>query len=247
MQPVSFYLYDNILQVQILVDPLIKQRNNVVYAKNLKLYKGVDNTFKVQFKNQDQKPVNIIGKDIKFHVLKEGTRSTFITKPMRVIDGAKGIALVVIKEADLFDLRGRMYHYSISVTDGEGNDVVAYADDNYGVRGTIELMDGHYPEFKDSEILSVNATTHVTDGVAPVNNSLHTFQVFFTDYTGDVVVQASMDEVPSSLNATWIDVATTSYVAQTDSVFLLVQGNYTYLRLKTVPTTGTVDRVIYRG
>jgi len=215
--------------------------------KNLKLYKGVDNTFKIQFKNQDQKSVNITGKTLKFHIIKDGTSTSFVTKNMNIIDGAKGIATVVVLETDLFNLHSRMYNFSITVTDEEGNEVVAYSDDNYGVRGTIELLNGHYPEFKEAITLTVNEITFLTDYVPCTFDFLRTFQVFFTNYTGDIVIQATLDDVPNSLDTTWFDVETISYTAQTASQFINVEGKYTFMRVKTVPISGSVVRILFRG
>lgn len=60
----------------------------------------------------------------------------------------KGVAKAVIQSGTLDDLPGDSYYYSVKAIDTtilEGSDdVVVYSDDNFGVRGTVEILSGHY-------------------------------------------------------------------------------------------------------
>ena len=65
------YLYDNKHTVQFLdmSDPTIKTRNRPVYQRPITVYQGVDNPCVIEFKNQDQKPVNLTGYTFTFDSL----------------------------------------------------------------------------------------------------------------------------------------------------------------------------------
>jgi len=53
------YLYDNIVQVQIILDgdEALDRRDKNVFQHPVKVYKGIDNKVRIQFKNNDQKIV----------------------------------------------------------------------------------------------------------------------------------------------------------------------------------------------
>ena len=69
MQTITNYYYDNVISVQWDDDPSIIQRNNIVYAAPIKIYKGVNNLLKVEMKNSDQKPVNLTGYTLTFNIV----------------------------------------------------------------------------------------------------------------------------------------------------------------------------------
>ena len=69
MQDIKNYIYDNLVTVQLTTDPTIKTRMRTVYARTVKLYKGIDNTIKFKILNQDQKPVNLAGMTLTLAIL----------------------------------------------------------------------------------------------------------------------------------------------------------------------------------
>ena len=71
------YLF-NQRQLVVLVErnPLVATRRyEKVYSKNLTISRGVDNILEFAFVNQDQKPVNITGKEITCRIINaDGTK-----------------------------------------------------------------------------------------------------------------------------------------------------------------------------
>jgi hypothetical protein len=57
----------------------------------------------------------------------------------------RGIATVTIPRESLDSLTGDSYYYSVKSSTPGSFDTVIYSDDNYGVRGTVEILSGHYP------------------------------------------------------------------------------------------------------
>jgi hypothetical protein len=222
-----------------------------VYAKNLKAYRGVANRFLIEIKNQDQKPINIAARTVRIHVLDEVRNTVFLTKTASIYNAARGQALVVLDENDLLDLDQSFYNYTISVIDGEGHDEIAYADDDYGVRNNLEILAGHYPEFQHSTALEFNAVTGLTSGTGTGREVYrgsrhHTAQFYLEGYTGDIQVQATMDQVPNLSNANYFVVKTLTYSNVSGVRYTTWQGNFSAVRFRVLPVAGTATKVLYR-
>lgn len=251
MQNITTYLYRTKIECQIF-EPLPHFRRTViVYARNLRAYRGVTNRFLIEVKNQDQKPINVANRTIRMHIIDESTRTSFITKVASVYNAAKGQAVVTLDHNDLLDLEENIYNYTISVVDGEGNDEIAYSDDHYNVRNNIEILGGHYPEFKDSAELIFNSVTNLSDAVANDygvhrGNVAHTAQFYLNDFTGSVEIQATMDQVPNLNNANYFVVKTETYSGVTGCRYANWQGNFSAVRFKINTDQGSIDRVLYR-
>jgi hypothetical protein len=151
MQKISSYLYPN--RVQLLVDlaGFTTEYTNV-YQKNVKIYKGIDNTLEFDIKNADQKRIELITNptstppkvaivtDIRLTVLDAGghelPNSPYTVEPLASI---KGIAAVTIPAADLEDLDHQFLQYNVRATK-DNNDVLLYGDTLFGAMGKIELV-----------------------------------------------------------------------------------------------------------
>ena len=117
-----------------------------MYARNIKIYKGVDNLLRLSFVNQDQKNISILGKTIRLQVFHpDKTAVLNLAATTTDSDGLSGIAYVTFTADQMATIPSGLYNYAVVVTSGEGDNQVAYADDNYGAGGVIELIDGHYP------------------------------------------------------------------------------------------------------
>lgn len=262
MQTITCYYYPNAVDVQLNIDPTLKLRNLVVYMRTVKLYKGIDNTIRFTFKNQDQQRVNITGWVAEFHIISDDEGSIVVSKPMTAIDAEAGVVTVVVNELDLLDLNNRFYHYSISVTDPlTGQQEVVYADDNYGVRGIIDLQSGHYPTFKPSinvtlpQMSNIAVTSSAVQADTPTlqQSSHHTAQYYFDTLTGTVEVQATLDSLPpngntgANVSPSWATIASTEYVARTANDFINFDGVYTAVRFVITSTSGSVKKILYRS
>lgn len=251
MQYIETYLYDQNLNLNLTGSVLTANRDRDMYAHPLKFYRGIDNHFKLRVRNNDQKRVVIHDKTFIFNILDPTTRTTWLTRVATVVDGARGVAELKLTAGDLQDLPSQFYHWSVKVIDGEGNERVGYIDDNWGAAGTLELIDGAYPDFVASSVAVFNnGNTSEPLAAAPNannNTALHTAVFYFDQaYTGDVIVQATLDHVENTLGANWFDLTTASYVAETGPAWLTFNGVYSAVRFVRVPTTGTVTQVLYR-
>lgn len=255
MQSLTAYYYYNALDVQFNVDPSIIQRNRVVYQRTLKLYRGVDNIVRFTVKNSDQKPVNVTGWDVVFHIHSDNDNELLVKKTATVINAVGGVVTVTVSDADTRPLAANRYNYSLAVVDPlTGIEQVVYSDTNYGVRGQVELLDGHYPEVRESLQVTIpsNISPIITDLVEnKVSTTSHTFQYWFNDFTGTIAIQATLDALPAggqsnSANLSWSTVASTYYENQSTSDYKQVTGHFTALRVEITDEFGSVTKILYR-
>lgn len=265
-QTVTSYLYDNKVDVLINNDITNNLRNRVVYSRTLKIYKGIDNTVKLQFKNTDQIPVNMTGYAVQFNIINEETGSTWLSVDGTVLNGNTGIVSATIKDVDIIDLPDEWYNYSVSVIDPQGTPQLSYSSDNWTVRGDLQILGGNYPQFIPSLLVQIPTNTSnatitsqsiSSDPSLQGRNSLHTAQFYFdpNGFTGNIEVQATLSPIPTQngpniANATpivWAHVTTLDYTSQTSPDFVNWQGAYTAIRFAITRFVGNVTQILYRN
>lgn len=250
MDIITTLIYDQEIEVNFTSPTTTKNRNEKVYAKPITAYRGIDNKIKLLIKNNDHKRVPIGDKSFTFNIIDKANRVSIISSKAIIIDALNGVAEINITEGDMLDLDEQFYHWSIMVTDGEGNTRPGFIDDNYGAEGMMIVRDSVFPEFRASTILTnfVSDITGATDAREDLarNTALHTAQFYFTTYTGDIIVQVTLDPISNLAAANWIDLATLSFEAQVGTTHFSWNGIFTAVRFKRVPTTGTVDKILYR-
>ena len=251
MQAIPVYLYDNSITV-LYSDVAIPNRGDSVYQRDLKVYKGVNNTVKLQVKNNDQKKVNMSSRDVQFNLVDRDNRVNYVTKTATNINASDGLFSVTLSENDLLDLNGQWYNYSITVINTNGTRDVSYVDDAFGAKGNIQVIDAVYPDFVESNelvLLNNSEYTAAVDAHSDLNKNaaIHTAQFYFTSaFTGTVTVQGSMEETLQSSNSEFFDVVTKDYTSQTTTDSINFTGIYAQIRFRVETTTGTFSKVLYR-
>ena len=192
----------------------------------------MDNRIKVQVKNADQKSLNITGSTVVFTLVGRDTQELILEKDCTVTDLVTGKINVTLTAADLLDIETGSYQYSLHretrTTINADEYLVTektplYSDSQYGTLGTIEVAHSIY-------------------GAPTISNSIKVFSLHksfgesFTDYYVSGIMDAK--EV-------WADVATLNFENATNDYYN-VTGKYNWFRLKHTPTSGTVDKVLYR-
>ena len=71
--------------------------------------------------------------------------------------------------------------------------------------------------------------------------SLHTFQFYFTNYTGTVTIQGSIEQ-QGGTPCKWVDITD---IDPTLDVYKNIVGKWSWFRIKHIPLTGTLDKVLY--
>jgi hypothetical protein len=207
-----------------------------VYAKNLKINRGVDNVLLFEFINQDQKPVNISGSTITFHLISQDGETDLVSKDLETLNSTYGRAKVTLTEEELDLIDAQPAKWSLERASGNLYEAV-FVDDYSGSRGNADIVDGVYPNFVPSETITVSDYTvqekdspnraH-TSIVEATGKNLHTFQFDFDNFTGNVKAQGSDTQL-----GPWYDIGSqTVYNNQDSRSFINVEGYHNYIRFE---------------
>ena len=265
MQTVSRYLLNNLVIVGITG---YHGRNPVVYDRRIKLYKGVSNPLSFTFKNEDQKAQDITAKTFEFNLIDSETKQSVVTRNLTILDDGstitkKGTASITVTEGDLLTLDAKFYNYAIREVAADNTRTVTFADSFYNAAGTIEVLDGAYPDFLDStEVNNFTSTTGPLDHTSGaidanpgINNNvaLHTIAVYTKSFSGSLRIQGTMVSTPSdtdyfNITATGESspIAFSSSTAVSYYNFTGVYENVRFSWSNDSGNTGRIDKILYR-
>ena len=265
MQTVSRYLLNNLVIVGITG---YHGRNPVVYDRRIKLYKGVSNPISFTFKNEDQKAQDITAKTYEFNLIDSETKQSVVTRNLTILDDGstitkKGTASVTVTEGDLLTLDAKFYNYAIREVAADNTRTVTFADSFYNAAGTIEVLDGAYPDFLDStEVNNFTSTTGPLDKTSGaidanpgINNNvaLHTIAVYTKSFSGSLRIQGTMVSTPAdtdyfNITATGESspIAFSSSTAVSYYNFTGVYENVRFSWSNDSGNTGRIDKILYR-
>jgi len=175
MQINSIYLYPNMVTVYPnVVSSWTEERSRMVYARNVKIYRGVDNRIDFQVRNGDQKPINTTGTVLVFRLIVRENKDLVLQKDCSYDDATVGRAFVTITASELIDLEPGLYDYSITketrTNDAAGGYTVTassttYLDSEYDSLGTIEVFGDVQGEAYDTvEVTSFNKVINFNSG-----------------------------------------------------------------------------------
>ena len=265
MQTVTRYLLTNSI---IVYQNGYHGRNSKVYDRRLQVYRGVWNPLTFTFKNEDQKAQNVVGKTYTFNIVDTESKKAVVTRNLKILDdgstqASKGTASIDITEGDLLPLDAKFYEYSIQEVLTDGSTLVTYADTNYVSSGTIEVLDGAYPQFTASTSVSdfteSNGPLQYTSGAINAkpgsnnNKALHTISVYTKNFSGALRVQGTMASSPANadyfnitLDGESSPVTFSSSSTVTNYNFYGVFHNVRFSWDNDTDNTGIIDKILYR-
>jgi len=145
MIAVQSYLYDNIVQVQILDTVIFKTRNREVYNRSIKIYQGIDNPILIQIKNQDQKSVDLKESTVIVEIQDPESELSILSYVLSWQDAARGIGSFTFYKVDIDSLINRYYKMTLKLSDNLSRDQrPLYSDDNYNVNLDLEVLPAYY-------------------------------------------------------------------------------------------------------
>jgi hypothetical protein len=259
MQNLPVYLYANLLDIILDLDPTVRGVNRVMYQRDLKIQKGLNNQVRVQFKNSDQKRITISNSQtFIFSMFDAIDNRMVLEKEIEVLDVAttatRGLALLTLNESDTVDLDRTSYQYSIKLAAGNGTYLPTYTNTYYGISGTLHLLNDVFPTLQDSKVInSFNKHwddeffwyEHVSGNIYANpefngNNALHTVALYMTGFRGTVQVEATLSNSPSN-NSSYAVVAEQIYLGFSGIDYVNFNGVYSYIRVKFIPAQGPTD------
>lgn len=262
MQLVPRYLVNNRINV-VSNDAGFTVEYRPVYSRNLKIYRGIDNTIQFRMLNADQKPVTLTGTVM--IVVFDEAQNMIIERECVVTDDGSSVATrgmfhVTITETDLLNVKQQYLYYNVYQI-LNGSNVVTYANRNFESAGIIYLNSSAYPGPKASK--EVNTFFNISDywiangpsGEAITadpalngNEALHTIAVYANQYTGNLEIQATLENQITEFT-NWATVDTVTFTGtETEPVAVNFNGVFSYVRFKfNLDPNGKVTKILVRN
>ena len=172
MYSTQIYIYQQIQRVLVLDSSgaYFDRRWDPVYAKKLTINKGVDNVILFEFVNQDQKPVNITGSELRFKLINLAGTAQLIEKDMIIINAQYGRAKVTLTSAETSEFPPDPSSYSIERASGNLVEAV-FVDAQAQARGDVDIVDSVKPAFVPSHLVTIPTIYGPDAYIDPVFNA----------------------------------------------------------------------------
>lgn len=250
MQLVSRYLVNNRVDV-IANEAGFVTEYKPVYQRQLKIYKGIDNNLQFRLLNADQKPINVASYTPKFVAFDENMRMVVEKTGTNVglddSSATRGLFQITISENDLLNVKTQYLTYNIYLVDNvTNNKVLTYSNAYFDGCGTIYVdscqWPGPSPTFSIStfvEQTSLDAASvwysETLDAQPAINGNeaLHTVAIYTNGYTGNLFIQATLDNQVTDGTA-WADIDTVTFTGnETMPHPVNFNGVFSHIRFKT--------------
>ena len=224
------------------------------------IYKGVDSTLGFDVKNQDRKPVNLLGRDIMVNIMQVRTGELVLQRRAKLVEPESGFCEFTVFSSDVVDLDPGIYQLSAVVYDVDGMAKSLYTDNNRRATMEIEISDGAFPKFIPSVPLTFSqlGSSWVSQPVASNlqkndSSNLHTIQIKVTNFTGKIEALVSL-EYDSGGNYFPVKFVNDKFQIEFDNLTDIQGWNFIadarWIKILYTPdptNTGTVDKIIYRS
>jgi len=233
-----------------------------VYAKPLTLHKGVDNQLQFQFLNQEQKPVDITGKEITCRIISYNGTQVLLRKALTLTLPANGLAVLQLNAADIEDIDAQKCYYSLEIPAGQF-DYPVFVDPASGARGDINILNSVLPSFVPSQIVTIptgqpfpnldpnnsannpltNANTYFSSVINTQDNPVLTIQTKLTEYNGNVIIEGTCNQQLTD----WYPILESDEYDNVSSVQgYTVKGYHPFVRMVFTSNAGVVTNILAR-
>jgi hypothetical protein len=241
-------------QIVVLLSGYSPRKYMPVYAKPLTLHKGVDNQIQFQFLNQEQKPVDITGKEITCRIINYEGNQVLLQKALTLQLPLTGISALIVNAADIENIDPQKCYYSLEIPVGQF-DYPVFVDQNAGARGDMNIVNSVLPSFIPSEPVTIptgqafpnpNANSHFvtyyTSTVTTNDNPIITFQTQYSNYYGNVTFLGST--IP---DGDWYPVTDVyEYTDETETKGYTIRGFHPFIRAEFYSNSGAVGNILVR-
>jgi hypothetical protein len=257
------YLYPNVYEVILDLDNN-NRINQVMYQRKITLQKGVKNTVQLQFKNSDQKLLNVSSSTFVFVLFDSTDQRNLIQKSVTILDNGSTLALrglgqVVFTESDLNECESTYYKIGIKALDTDGSYAPAYANTYYEVAGTAEVKHDLYPTLVPSQEINRNQFDVYYNAdisfrryeyysgnldAAPQfksNTALHTAAVYMTNYKGQVLIEGTLENDPATFG-NYATISSHSYNGFSGIDYTNFNGIFSKVRIRYIPEKNPVSQ-----
>jgi len=231
-----------------------------VYNKQLKIYKGIDNTLEFRLMNADQKPVNLANYTPRLVAFDENKAQVLDKQGTVLDDGStttRGLFTVLIGDNDTLNIDGQFLNYTVYLTNDTTNlNEITYNNVAFDACNTIEVDTCAFPGPKPTYSISTftqddtvwNSESIEAHPAINGNEALHTVVVYTDSYVGNVVIQATLENQITG-STVWADIDTLTFTGtETEPAPINFNGVFSYLRFKTTADPANkISKVLVRN
>lgn len=257
------------------VDHGVRNINMPFFDADFRIYKGVTSNIDFVIRNNDRKPINLIGKSLSVTVIDHDTDTVKIEKPFVIIDEIKGKARLDFLPSEVVDWDVGFYNYAVLIENEDGTQNLLFTDQNDSAQGWFELAKNVLPQLNGPEDLGgIETWTPFHDGLLPAgttrfrssaipgdaahnaNDGLHSIAIYLDNFTGRVWVQGSIEELVPNLEIDWFEIHLTpnqfelNFVGESGIQAFNFTANVTWIRILTEPDAilnqGTITKVLIK-
>jgi hypothetical protein len=234
------YLYNQKQWVVLLESAAASTRRyEKVYAKELTINRGVDNLIQFAFINQEQKPINITGKQITCRIINAAGNKILLQKTLVPVLPITGITSLQLTVADIENIEPQQCFYSLEIPVGNF-DYPVFVDADGGARGVIRIVNSVLPSFVPAKDITIPthprprgglSRTYYSSIINTNESPILTTQRWLEDFTGTLQFQGStvMDfSTFYSLSPEY------NYNDYTGTEGYTINGYHPYVRLKII-------------
>ena len=200
----SFKEYVELLQFE--NNPQLVNWPMTIY--DTKLYKGVTNTIDFVIRNNERRPINLVGLSLEAYISTRTTNEIVLQKQVNITVPLQGKAQLTLDPGDVEDLPVGYYNYSIKNVNVNGVGSLYYTDINQSSIGNFELFDGvlrtRIPAIEIQNFQFTKTPIGNNDDIAFLTgafpgdaqteraNGMHTVAVYQSKFLGKFFIQASL-------------------------------------------------------
>jgi len=251
MQKIQFYLVPN--KITVTTDRVgFNTEYRQVYQRQLKLYKGIDNTIQLDVRNSEQRKQTVVGQTavVKFF---DADQKNLFTVTADAIPSQIGQMTLTISGSTIADIDPQMLRMAAYLTDGVTQNPI-YIDGQFELFGNVALLDGYNDKLGFGEIVDVAKVFNFEFDRQQFLSEMVTFGTYLNDdystaldssvigsveievipdatdpFNGFVNIYATADKSTAS-SVTWKLIDTVEVVNSTSVTKVVENTGYRYMR-----------------
>ena len=234
--------------------------NYPVLRTDFRLVRGVTNEVIFFIRDIDRKPVSLaMGDSLTINIVDPHTQTLLMSRALTVFDLDKGIYQFATLPAEMDTWPTGPVRWSVSYTRHSGGTIMMWTDQSYSPYSSLYVTES--PSGGPAPTLTIPwSSFSLLTGASYYNgplagaaqdgylNGMQTFVPTMVDFTGTVEIDASMVTQPdmSAESPDWFSISSTVYTAFTGNDTYDLTGNYLWLRILVILTSGSVTQVTYK-
>jgi hypothetical protein len=240
---------------------------------DFKAHKGVQTDIDFVVRNNDRKPVNLIGKSVCILILDHESKQQVLRKRLCIRDYTRSLVQLSLLPHEVERLEEGYYDYVVLIENETGSQNILFTNQDQNAAGWFELKGGALPPLPQPIDLNpaifqpfhvgeypggstrYASQTLAGDAKLGFGDGVHTFVLYLNNFSGKVWVEASIEESTPTNDLDWFYVHLTPN--QFDLIFYGESGlrpfnfnvNARWVRFVFEPNElndGSITRIIFK-